>query len=248
MKTTVIIPVYNRPTTLPLAVRSLQEQKADVDLDILIVDDGSTDETPLVIGTLCSTHPEVRVVRRDNGGVASARNTGLENIAADAEVVTFLDSDDTMAPGRFRADLAILRDRPEVDVTYGDLVATNDIDAATLLPAQTAITRQLTMINLGCGLYRRSLIGRIGLFDPAMKYAEDTDYLLRIFESGTEFVQTETNCLYYLKHEGGLTQNYHEVNRYLAIAVMKSIKRRKADPTLTLVKPSFNIEFPPGLL
>jgi glycosyltransferase involved in cell wall biosynthesis len=248
MKTTVIIPVYNRPDTLILAVRSLIQQCDDVDLDVLIVDDGSTDQTSEVIADLVRLHPVVRTVSRENGGVTKARNTGLDNLLNTTDIVTFLDSDDLMAPGRFVADLPILKADPEIEVTYGNMVAVDVFDPETLLPAKGAVQKEITSIHLSCGLFRRSLINRIGHFDEALLQAEDTDYLLRIFETGTRFVQTTTICHYYLRHAGNMTKNLAEAKSCFALAVMKSMRRRKSDPTLQLNKPSFNIILPRELM
>lgn len=248
MKTTVIIPVYNRPDTLPLAVRSLFLQQSEVDLDVLIVDDGSTDSTPEVISALAASHPEIRVMRRENGGVTKARNTGLDNLLPETEIVTWLDSDDVMAQGRFAADMPILVNKPEVEITYSNMVVTKAIDPATLRPRDGAPQKEITSIHLTCALFRRSLINRIGRFDETLQQAEDTDYLLRVFESGTRFVQTQTVSHYYLRHDGGMTRDFDMGRKYFARAVMKSMQRRKADPTLTLDKPTFDIMLPPELI
>ena len=248
MKTTVIIPVYNRPQTLEMAVRSLIQHGETVDLDILIVDDGSTDETPHVITDLARRYANIRTVRRDNGGVTKARNTGLDHLLDSTEVVTFLDSDDVMLPHRFSADLPILVQQPDIDVTYGNMIATSELDPQTLAPTQEAVQKEITSIHLTCGLFRRRLIERIGQFDESLRQAEDTDYLLRIFESGTQFVQTPTATHYYLRHKGGVTQNTDEARQCFARALMKSLQRRKADPTLKIHKPNFDILLPRELM
>jgi glycosyltransferase involved in cell wall biosynthesis len=248
VKTTVIIPVYNRPDKLALAVRSLIPHLADADLDILIVDDGSTDETRSVISDLVDSIPEVRTVRRKNGGVTKARNTGLDNLLPNTEIVTFLDSDDAMAPERFRADLPVLAARPEVEITYGNMIATRELDPETLAPSCGAPWKELTSIHLSCALLRRSLVDRIGRFDETLVQAEDTDYLLRIFESGTQFVQTGTICHYYLRHAGGMTRDFAAGRKYFALAVMKSLQRRRANPLLELNKPAFDINLPRELI
>jgi glycosyltransferase involved in cell wall biosynthesis len=244
LKTTVIIPVYNRPKTLVLAVKSLIQHNEPVDLDILIVDDGSTDETPQVLAKLAGTYPNVRSVWRDNGGVSKARNTGLDNLLDSTKIVTFLDSDDMMLPGRFIADVPILANQPHIGVTYGNMIATNGLDPDTLAPFKDAAQQEITSIHLSCGLFRRSLIERIGYFDETLPQAEDTDYLLRIFESGTRFVQTTTVCHYYLRHSGGMTRNVDEARKCFARALMKSLQRRKVDPTLKIRKPDFDILLP----
>ncbi len=248
MKTTVIVPVYNRPDTLPLAVRSLLAHGAAVDLDILIVDDGSTDETPDVIAGLIAEHDGIRSVRRENGGVAAARNTGLAHLLPETEIVTFLDSDDVMAAERFDHDLVTLRDRPEIEITYGDMVVTDRIDPDTLVPPTDAVTRRVTSVHLSCALMRRGLVERIGLFDETLVQAEDTDYILRVFESRTRFVQTTTLSHYYLRHPGNMTKNTDAMTRYFARAVLLSLQRRRADASLVLDKPSFAIELPRELI
>lgn len=248
MKTTVIVPVYNRPDSLMLAIRSLIRERNVVDIDILIVDDGSTDRTPEVIKGLAASHPEIRSVRRDNGGVTKARNTGLENLPDETAFVTFLDSDDTLAVDRFATDMSILQAQPDIELTYGNMVATTEIDPLTLRPAEGAPQKEITSIHLSCALMRRSLTERIGRFDESLLQAEDTDYLLRIFESGTRFVQTSTICHYYLRHDGGMTQDFDQGRKYFALAVMKSLQRRKADPARKLHKPTFDIMLPPELI
>jgi glycosyltransferase involved in cell wall biosynthesis len=248
VKTTVIVPVYNRPDALRLAIRSLLERAGQVDLDILIVDDGSTDQTTSVTADLVQSITNVRVVPRENGGVAAARNTGLLNLLPETQIVTFLDSDDIIAANRFGPDLAVLRDNPDIEITYGDMVGTDQINPETLCPAENAIARRMTSIHLSCALMRRSLVDRIGLFDTDLKQAEDTDYLLRIFESGTKFAQTDTICHYYLRHPGNMTKKLDEAKKSFALALMKSIQRRKSDPSRQLKKPSFNIDFPAELL
>ena len=248
MKTTIIVPVYNRPNTLKIAIRSLLRQHDAADLDILIVDDGSTDQTPDVVADLVANHALVRSVHREHGGVAKARNTGLDNLLDETEIVTFLDSDDVSVAGRFAADVPILVQRPDIEVTYGNMVLTRAIDPVTLQPSIEAAQTEITSIHLSCALMRRSLIDRIGRFDESLRLSEDTDYLLRIFETGTRFVQTTTVCLYYLQHAGGMTRDIAAGRKYFALAVMKSMQRRKADPTLILDRPTFDIKLAPDFM
>lgn len=252
VKVTVIVPVYNRANALRRAVHSILRNTDAADLDILIVDDGSTDDTPVVVRELAAVHPEVRFVRRGNGGVTKARNTGLDHLAADTDVVTFLDSDDVMTVNRFAADLPVLlredaAGRP-IELTYGRMLVTNEIDAQTLVPPAHAVTKDLMGVQLACGLYRRSLIERIGRFDEDLLQSEDTDFLLRIFEEGTAYVQTDTVCHYYLRHEGNMTKRLDEAKKYFALTVFKSMQRRRRDPSRTLNKPVFEVRLPTELL
>lgn len=242
MIVTVIVPTYNRAGLLKRAVTSLLRQSGDAELDILIVDDGSTDDTSEVIADLKEAALSVRSVYQPNGGVTSARNLGLQNLLPETEIVTFLDSDDISPPGRFANDLPHLRDDPSVDLTYGRLLRVDGIDEETLEPAEGSLQANVMVIQLSAGLFRRSLIDAIGLFDVEMEQGEDTDYLFRIFESGATFRQTSTMTLYYVRHSGNMTNDLAKSKRYFAKAVMRSTKRRKLDPNRTFNAPKFDSE------
>lgn len=242
MKVTVIIPTYNRADILPRAVASLVRQSDDADLDILIVDDGSTDDTQSVVEKLQHRHPCIRVVSQENHGVSYARNTGLKNLLPETEIVTFLDSDDISPPGRFAADLAFFRDRPEIDFTYGRLLRVNSIDDDTMEPSPDALTANVKVIQLSAGLYRRELIEKTGLFDLEMEQGEDTDFLFRMFEQGAQFASTETMTLYYVRHSGNMTNDLDTSKRYFAKAVLASNRRRRQASDTVFNPPKFDHE------
>jgi glycosyltransferase involved in cell wall biosynthesis len=242
VKITVIIPTYNRVATLPHAIRSLLKQKADVDLDILVIDDGSIDETPALLAELCQCHNELRVVRQNNAGIVAARNTGLANLHRDANIVTFLDSDDLSVPNRFAADLPHFTADPALEITYGRMLMVDSLDYENLCPSANSQSVDIVGIQLASAIYRRSLIERIGRFDPDLPQGEDTDYLLRIFEANTNFLQTDTRCVYYLRHPGNISRKGAELRRGFAQAIHKSMLRRKADPSIRLNKPDFEVQ------
>lgn len=241
MKITTIIPVYNRADLIARAVRSITDQQGDWDADILIVDDGSTDATPDVLAKLAATRPEVRLVTQANGGVSKARNAGLRHVPADADIVTFLDSDDVMAPGRFAADLPLLAADPSLGVTYGRMAVTDRFDDGGQGPHPDAAMVEIVAPHLTSGLYRRSALERIGPFDEAFTFSEDVDYLFRLFEAGTSFVQTDTLCFYYLRHSGNMTAARDPVDRSFALAILKSMQRRKQNPGLQTERPRFDL-------
>jgi glycosyltransferase involved in cell wall biosynthesis len=112
-----IIPVFNRPALLQEAVASVLAQDYQP-IEVIIVDDGSTDDTGRVAEELSSHKPGVvRVLHFTNGGPGSAREAGRQ--AALGEFVQYLDSDDLLLPGKFIAQVASLRDHPECDIAYG---------------------------------------------------------------------------------------------------------------------------------
>lgn len=114
---TTIIPVHNRAELLREAVASVLAQSYRP-IEIVVVDDGSTDGTAAVADGLASAHPrEVRVVHQANAGPGSAREAGRRR--ARGEFLQYLDSDDLLLPDKFALQVAGLRDDPRCGVAYG---------------------------------------------------------------------------------------------------------------------------------
>ena len=113
----IIIPVYNVQNYLAACIKSVAEQEGPRDWECLLVDDGSTDLCPQMCDAFAREIPGVRVIHRQNGGLAAARNTGLK--AAAGEWILFLDSDDAMAPGLLAALRRELADHPGYDWYVG---------------------------------------------------------------------------------------------------------------------------------
>lgn len=239
---TVIIPTYNRAHMIGNAIKSLLRQSDAAEFDILVVDDGSDDGTDTIVAALIKVHPQIRYLRQENAGVSAARNTGLLNLLPQTEIVTFLDSDDVSPVGRFAADLPLLINNPALDLTYARMMVVSELDSVTFEPTSSAQVADIVSIHLSCTLMRRALVERVGLFNTELPQAEDTDYLLRIFESGSQFQQTDTLSLYYVRHQGNLTRDTRESARCFAKAIFLSVRRRRNDPSLTLNKPAFELQ------
>jgi len=112
-----IIPVHNRPLLLREAVASVLVQTYRP-IEIVIVDDGSTDDTAQSIAALAAGYPSiVRHLRIPNGGPGAAREAG--RVIANGEFIQYLDSDDLLLPHKFELQVRGLRARPECDVAYG---------------------------------------------------------------------------------------------------------------------------------
>jgi glycosyltransferase involved in cell wall biosynthesis len=122
----VILPTYNRARFLPQALASIRSQTF-TDWELIVVDDGSTDDTPAVIAEQTRGWPQpVRYVRQENRGAYGARNTGLDLVRG--ESVAFFDSDDVWLPHHLADCAAALADNPDVDWVYG---ACRMVDCAT---------------------------------------------------------------------------------------------------------------------
>lgn len=105
MKYSVIVPCYHAASTLEKTVNSIQNSGL-TDYEILLVDDGSKDETPALCDRLASENGAVRCIHKENGGVSSARNRGLQE--AQGEYVWFFDADDLVDPGSMKRAAEII--------------------------------------------------------------------------------------------------------------------------------------------
>ncbi len=116
----VIIPTYNRCRLLPRAVKSAQQ--AGTDVEVIVIDDASTDDTPLV----CRSLEGIRCLRMNqNVGQAAARNAGI--LASTTEYISFLDDDDMRLPGSLDEQLKLLERATSAAFVYGQMI---EVDAA----------------------------------------------------------------------------------------------------------------------
>ncbi len=189
-----IIPVYNRPRLLVEAVDSVLKQTCDA-LEIIIVDDGSTDETAAVAEALCAQHPQfVRLVRQPHAGEMHngwprALNAGIAE--SSGEFVQFLDSDDLLMPPKFATQVAALRGDLEAGISYAYAREYAMGDPPPLKPCRrTGETfRTLAPAVFFCrlwptpaALYRRDVIERNGPFLEIVN--SDWEFECRLAVSG----------------------------------------------------------------
>ena len=176
-----VIPVYNRAVMLREAVDSVLAQSWRP-IEIIIVDDGSTDDTLSVEDEIRDRYPDiVRVLRQQNAGPGAARQLGLE--AAQGEFVQFLDSDDLLLPDKFALQIAGLHSDPDAGIAYGKSYARNH-GARMPHPAQRTGERFRTLFPAllqepiwptMTPLYRRDVLGKVGPW-PRKRQLEDWEY------------------------------------------------------------------------
>jgi glycosyltransferase involved in cell wall biosynthesis len=202
---TTIIPVFNRAPMLREAVASVLAQTYRP-IEIIIVDDGSNDDTPLVADALAAKNDEIRVIHQANRGVGLAREAG--RLAARGEFIQHLDSDDILYPRKLEWQVAALRARPECGVAYGwtrDRTGSGELAPErgtsevyeTMFPAMLRSRIWQTMTPL----YRRTLIDRAGAWLPLVN-EEDWEYDARIAAFGVRLVHVAEWIGEYRHHEG----------------------------------------------
>ena len=195
-------------------------------LDIIVVDDGSVDRTCDVVAALAATAPEIRLIKATHGGIPKARNAALRGTAPDTELVSFLDSDDLSPPGRFARDVAVFQSDPAIELVYSKIRFFDREDPETLAPSASSHWVDGRVIQLGAGVYRRELLDRVGPFDEDFVQADDTDYLLRIFEQRPRYALSDEVAVYYRRNHGSISQNRRQVRQEFMKALYRRSKRQ----------------------
>ncbi len=184
----VIIPAFNAAHYLPAAIESVLSQTFD-DWQILLVDDGSTDNTAEVVAPfLKRLGSKIKYIKQNNRGLPAARNTAIK--ASTAEFLALLDADDVWLPCRLSESLKAFADRPQAGLAYG-LVTYIDLRGrpgrtfeGNRRYAEGHIAPQIYMrkVDLPCPTitFRRKCVDEVGLFDETMRATEDRDLWLRI--------------------------------------------------------------------
>ncbi|MDT0411320.1 MULTISPECIES: bifunctional glycosyltransferase/CDP-glycerol:glycerophosphate glycerophosphotransferase [Streptomyces] len=120
----VIVPVYDVEAYLPACLDSLRAQTFH-DLEVIMVDDGSPDDSARICAEYAAEDSRFKLVRKENGGLGAARNTGIENLHPASEFLTFVDSDDTVPPDAYRLMMTSL-DESGSDFAVGNVLHIND--------------------------------------------------------------------------------------------------------------------------
>lgn len=236
----VIVPLYNCENFIVDCLRSLLIQQDNCDLDIIIVNDGSTDRSLEKVEAVASRHDCISVYSTFNSGVSRTRNVGLRHVPDNSDFVSFIDSDDVSPPKRFALDLAVLQGDPTAEFTYGRMLLTREI-GPDLLPAAGSDCVDVRGISLSAAVFRKTFIDRIGFIDEDFQQGEDIDFLLRAFEEARHFTLVDTTCVYYRRHENNMTRDGNAMLKGFMLAIRKSLKRRQQDPSRTIPPNIFDI-------
>ena len=181
----VVIPVFNRAEAVRRAIASVLAQTFG-DFELIVVDDGSTDET--VTSVAGFTDPRVRCIRHERKrGASAARNTGIR--ASTAPYVAFLDSDDEWLPTKLERQAQLFEgadDRLGFVYTGTERVYANGHVGTNIARRHADLTRQLLTINVvgetSVGMIRRRALEAVGGFDESLPASQDADLWLRLSE------------------------------------------------------------------
>ncbi|MFT4300586.1 MAG: glycosyltransferase [Desulfovibrio sp.] len=224
----VIIPTYNYARFLSEAVRSVLSQKTDnLNVEIIVVDDGSTDDTQDVAKTLGTG---VTYVRQDNQGLAAARNTGLR--AAHGDFVAFLDADDLYTEDVLTSQMKVFAEQPHLDMVICRCAEKRDEEDSGPMHLWPLVNSHWdihschsNLAPVHCHLTRMDLVRRVGFFDTALKSCEDHDFWLRCYGIGCQAGVNPLGLVIYRKHGDNMTHNsermfFHDALMHLKVRSM----------------------------
>ena len=216
---TVVIPVYNVEKYLKRCIDSIliQEWK---NYDILLVDDGSTDNSPQICEDYAKAYDIISVIHKENGGLSEARNTGISN--AEGEYVYFLDSDDWIEPNTF-SDLAEVIESDQYDIiSFNPEFVKSEHD---IIKSDSKRTKRLTgkealidMFSYGFitgfatdKIYRKALFTKNTIQFPVGKYYEDLGTNYKLFLAAKKVYATNQKYYHYLiDNPDAITQSWNE--------------------------------------
>jgi glycosyltransferase involved in cell wall biosynthesis len=216
----VIIPVYNGQQYLAAAIDSVLEQDYRP-LEIIVVDDGSTDES----ARIAQSYSEVLYLYQANGGAAAARNTGIA--AAHGEIIAFLDHDDLWTPNKLQVHVTYLLEHPEVAFTVStqSIYIEDGFERPAWLRAEDVGYPQPLLSAL---VLHKETLERVGQFDTTFKVAEDTEWLMRATDAGYPMTVLPETVVLRRIHATNLTSKYQaEQKRTMLRALQKSAERKR---------------------
>lgn len=238
----VVIAAYEAENTVGAAVSSVLAQTCQ-DFEVIVVDDGSRDRTAAVVEELATAEPRLRMHRQANAGPSAARNKGIE--LARGELVSMLDSDDLWLPGYLAEMGSALERHPEAGFAYTDAweleEASNRFLKITAMqlaspPAETLpnerFVAELIRRNFifNSVTVRRSVLDRLGGYDPGMSFSEDYELWLRMAVAGVGAVRVEGPLAIKRDRPGSLTYNRREMAEGRRAALRALLERPGASP------------------
>jgi glycosyltransferase involved in cell wall biosynthesis len=235
MKISVIIPSFNRAHTLPRAIDSVIHQTKPAD-EIIIVDDGSTDDTQLLIQ---QRYPMIKYLHQDNQGVSSARNLGIKSACSSSTWIALLDSDDEWHPNKLEHQMQALANKPS-PLCHTDEIWIRDGRPVNQMKKHAKSSfnlfeRSLNMclISPSSALIRRDIFDQIGLFDTTLPACEDYDLWLRICISHDTTFVPQPLTIKYGGHNDQLSKKYWGMDRFRITSLIKLLNNHNISQNQT---------------
>ncbi len=229
----VVVPACNAQDFLAAALSSVAAQRGPFEIEVVVVDDGSTDATAGV----ARRHAGVACLQQPNRGPAAARNAGIA--ATRGEFVAFLDADDLWPPGKLAAQLAVLQRHPQAALVFGDCrqfgaggpwpktqfeadgLGANTWTTGDIVPDAYRRLLGENFITTGSVLVRRSVLAAVGGFAEDLRLVEDLELWLRIARAHA-IAWCDTVCLLRRRHAANASRDAEA----MALAYLEVLRRQ----------------------
>jgi alpha-1,6-rhamnosyltransferase len=237
----VLVPCFNYAQYVGEALRSVLEQEYP-NFELIVVDDGSTDDSVRVIeqvlnrAHVSSQVERVEFIKQENQGVSAALNTALA--ASRGEYVATFDADDIMPAGRLQLQIDYMLKEPQVGCLGGGSIRIDgesrqiprkDKNRTVKRYDFSQVLANALVVGGNIALYRREAMDKVGGYDPAIKI-QDFQMTLKVAEAGFYVDVLPDVVTLYRKHEGSLSKNYKAEYRY-ALEVIAPYENHEQYPS-----------------
>gem|GEM_PF-181890 len=216
----IIIPVHNGARFIKQAIDNILQQNYPA-IEIILVDDGSTDDTQKVVEKL---NVDVRCFYQPNSGPASARNRAIRDVSG--EYIAFLDVDDLWPENNLELLMKYLIENPDLDLVrgYAQLFRLNQEGKTEYI----GNPKESYPNYIGAALYRKSVFEKVGLYDPELRFGEDGDWFNRAVEKKVLMKRLEEVTLLVRRHEGNMTKGKSIVELNALKVFKKKLERKRS--------------------
>ena len=249
----VIIPTYNRASVLPRAIGSVLVQKS-ADFELIIIDDGSTDDTCRIVRGIRTSHlgirknekpneprvpsPEIRVFHQENRGPAAARNLGIKE--AKGEWIAFLDSDDEWKTGKLKAQLEFFGENPDHLICQTEEIwVRNGVRVNPMKKHKKSggwifeKCLPLCVVSPSAVMMHRKLLNEVGLFDESLPACEDYDLWLRVAAKHPVGLIEKPYLIKYGGHADQRSREFPAMDRFRIQSLAKILSQNILTPEQT---------------
>lgn len=226
MLISVIIPAYNAEKTILATIKSVVSQTYK-NFEIVVINDGSTDNTVSVVSTV--SDPRIKILSFENSGLPTARNRGIDH--SSGELLSFLDADDLWTHEKLEKQFNAIQKNKGIGVVYS---WTRFIDEANQVMFSGSGLNEVFEGNIYCEmlqgnfirsgsniLMRKSLINEVGYFDPDLKSVEDWDYYIRL-AAVTKFSYVPEYQILYRKSNTSMTTNVGKMEFFSLLVINRA--------------------------
>ena len=227
----IIIPTYNRANLLPTCIRSCIDQTYQ-NIEVIVVDDGSTDNTADVIRDFTIKDSRIIYLKKENGGLSSALNYGFK--FAKGCYLTWTSDDNYYAENAI-SDMLMFMRRETCSLVYCDYYRFQKNYPKHLQEIKCSDLEALVQDNcIGpCFLYSRNVMDVIGLYDSETNLAEDYDFWLRISKKFS-ICHLKKTLYYYMEHESSLSSQFNKTLEIQLVTILVKFKNDILNPQKTI--------------